>query len=47
MVAIWCYKVRVQALAQKGENDEIDSIDSAASGVVRPIRIRGADQPSE
>jgi heme exporter protein C len=42
-VAVWCYTLRVRGADAVAKRDEIDSLDSADSGVVRPVRIRGVE----
>jgi heme exporter protein C len=42
-VALWCYNLRVRSADQALQKDEDNSLDPAASGVVRPVRIRSLD----
>jgi hypothetical protein len=45
-VSVWCYTLRVrQADREARLDDELDTSDTAESGVVRPVRIRDVDQP--
>jgi heme exporter protein C len=44
LVALWCYKLRVSQLTREEEKtNEAASVDSADTGVVRPVRIRDLD----
>ena len=43
-VAVWCYTLRVRQSDREAKLDnESDTLDSADSGVVRPVRVRGVD----
>ena len=45
-VALWCYKLRVNQIDSAAKKEyETDTSDSPDSGVVRPVRLRGVDQP--
>ncbi|MEO7453857.1 MAG: cytochrome c biogenesis protein CcsA [Fimbriimonadales bacterium] len=46
VVSVWCYTLRVRQTDLEAQlDDELDTSDSADSGVVRPVRLRDVDQP--
>ncbi len=43
-VSVWCYTLRVRQADREAQHEnEADAVDSADSGVVRPVRVRGVD----